>query len=402
MGSIEMDFALETYAVKDAARIVTPALLIYPAMVDQNIRVTLGMVGNDPQRWRPHIKTAKLAAVIRRMLAHGIRNFKCATTLELLTACQAGAEDVLVAFAMTGANALRVLEIANEFPKTHVSILVEARGQLAPWCDANVGIFVDVNPGMNRTGLNPDRVPDIVDLCRQCGPSLRGLHWYDGHISSGEPDERRVIAHRGYDKLIEIVKAVETAGCKIQEVITSGTPVAPYGYSYPGFQNASFIHRISPGTVVYNDTTSLKQLAGFGYQPAALVLTTVISHPLPQKITCDAGHKSVSADAGVPTCAVLGHPELTPLKPSEEHLPIEAPAGAMLPAIGENLYLLPRHVCPTVNNFDEALMIVDGRVTAVEKVSARGHEVSRFREANSPIKDGHLHLFPEGASLQST
>ena len=369
-----MDFALETYAVKNAAHIVTPALLIYPVIVEQNIRITLGMVGNDPERWRPHIKTAKLAAVIRLMLKHGIHNFKCATTLEFLTACQAGAEDVLVAFAMTGANAQRVLQIAREFPKTRISVLVEAPSQLAPWRDTNIGIFVDVNPGMNRTGLNPDRASEIVSLCRQSGAALRGLHWYDGHISGGEPDERRASAHRGYDKLMEIVKAVEAAGCHVQEVITSGTPVAPYGYSYAGFQNPSFIHRISPGTVVYNDTTSLKQLAGFGYQPAALVLTTVISHPLPEKITCDAGHKSVSADAGVPTCVVLGHPELTPLKPSEEHLPIEAAAGVPLPAIGENLYLIPRHVCPTVNNFDEALMVVDGRVTAVEKVSARGHE----------------------------
>jgi D-serine deaminase-like pyridoxal phosphate-dependent protein len=373
---IAMDFALETYAVKDAARIVTPALLIYPEIVDQNIRITLGMVGNDPQRWRPHVKTAKLEAVIRRMLAHGIRNFKCATTLELLTVCQAGAEDVLVAFAMTGANARRVLELAEQFPSTRVSVLVEATGQLAAWRDSGIGIFVDVNPGMNRTGMNPDRGLEIVKLCQQSGPALRGLHWYDGHISSGEPDERRAVAHRGYDKLMEVIQTVQASGCNVGEVITSGTPVAPYGYTYRGFQNASFIHRISPGTVVYNDTTSLKQLAGFGYQPAALVLTTVISHPLPEKITCDAGHKSVSADAGVPTCAVIGHPELIPQKPSEEHLPIEVPFGEPVPAIGENLYLIPRHVCPSVNNFDEALMIVNGLVTAVEKVSARGHETS--------------------------
>jgi D-serine deaminase-like pyridoxal phosphate-dependent protein len=199
------------------------------------------------------------------------------------------------------------------------------------------------------------------------------LHWYDGHISSGEPEEIRATAYKGYDRLMEIVKTVQAAGCQIEEVITSGTPVAPYAYSYAGFTNANFVHRISPGTVVYNDTSSLKQLDGFGYQPAAVVLSTVISHPLPERITCDAGHKSVSADAGVPTCAVIGHPELTPLKPSEEHLPVEGSVGAT-PAIGENLYLLPRHVCPSVNNFDEALMIVDGRVIGVERVNARGHE----------------------------
>jgi len=378
------DTQLQTYAVKEAARIVTPALLIYPKIVDQNIRITLGMVGNDPQRWRPHIKTAKLGAIVRRMLDQGIRNFKCATTLELLTACQAGAEDVLVAFAMTGANARRVVELSREFPKTRVSVLVEAAEQLVAWRASGIGIFVDVNPGMNRTGVSNDRADEIVKLCRESGSALGGVHWYDGHLSSGEPAERSAQAHKGYDRLVEIVRTVEAAGCQVGEVITSGTPVAPYGYSYPGFKNAGFVHRISPGTVVYNDTTSLRQLAGFGYQPAAVILTTVISHPLPEKITCDAGHKSVSADAGVPTCAVIGHPELTPLKPSEEHLPIEGLAGVALPAIGENLYLVPRHVCPSVNNFDEALMIVDGRVSGIERVSARGHE--------SPLKMGRSHI----------
>ena len=369
-----MDATLQSYTVKDAARIVTPALLIYPEMVDRNIRITLGMVGNDPQRWRPHIKTAKLGAIIRGLLDHGIRNLKCATTLELLTACQAGAADVLVAFSMTGANARRVLELAGQFPNTRVSVLVEAMEQIAAWRGTGVGIFIDVNPGMNRTGVGNERIREIIELCFESAAALRGLHWYDGHLSSGEPGERAALAYLGYDKLMEIVRAVEAAGSRLREVITSGTPVAPYGYSYPGFKNTGFIHRISPGTVVYNDTTSLKQLAGFGYQPAAVVLTTVVSHPLPGKITCDAGHKSVSADAGVPTCAVIGYPQLTPMKPSEEHLPIEAPTGEKLPAIGENLYLVPRHVCPTVNNFDEALMIVDGCVTGVERVSARGHE----------------------------
>jgi D-serine deaminase-like pyridoxal phosphate-dependent protein len=103
-------------------------------------------------------------------------------------------------------------------------------------------------------------------------------------------------------------------------------------------------------------------------------MTRVVSHPAPGMITCDAGHKSVSADAGVPTCAVLGHPELEPLTPSEEHLPMRVAAGAAAPAIGELLFLVPRHVCTTVNNFDHAMIVSGGNLIAVEPVSARGRE----------------------------
>jgi len=370
----DMSVSLTGYTLADTEGIVTPALLIYPDAVDSNIRTTLGIVGNDPARWRPHIKTAKLGAVIAQMVGQGIRNFKCATTLELLTACQSGAADVLLALAVSGGSARRVAEIAERFPGTRTSVLVESAAQTGAWRGTRVGVFIDVNSGMNRTGISDERAADVIRLARDLGPAFRGLHWYDGHISNPSPAEREKQAHEGYTRLLAVVHAVEAAGVPVGEVITSGTPATAAGISYPGFAGGKFRHCVSPGTVVYNDMSSLRQLEGFDYRPAALVLTTVISHPLDRQITCDAGHKSVSADAGVPTCTVVGHPEYQPLKPSEEHLPIEIPAGAEAPAIGSKLYLLPRHVCPTVNNFDQALMVRGGRVVGVEAVTARGHE----------------------------
>jgi D-serine deaminase-like pyridoxal phosphate-dependent protein len=113
-----------------------------------------------------------------------------------------------------------------------------------------------------------------------------------------------------------------------------------------------------------------------------LVLTRVVSHPRADIVTCDAGHKAVSADAGVPTCVVVGHPELTPLSPSEEHLPIAVKEVAAGPRVGEALYLLPRHVCPTVNNFNDALVVRNGIVESVEIVSARGRETPLLRDTN--------------------
>ncbi len=365
---------LEAYRVEDAHRITTPALLIYPALVDANIKATLKMTSGDPNRWRPHLKTAKVPAVIRRLLEYGVENFKCSTTLELLTACQTGAPDVLIAFPVMGANASRVLEIARTFPETRISVLIETERQWEIWKDTGIDIFIDVNSGMNRTGVRQDHVVEILDLAVNAGSQFRGLHYYDGHMAGFAASKRRHHTQEGYEHLMKMVCELSKAGLSVKEVITSGTPAAPHALSYERFYNAPFAHRISPGTVVYNDMSSLEQLPGFGYQPAALVLTTVVSHPTERTVTCDAGHKSVSADAGVPTCAVLGYEYLKPLKPSEEHLPIESASGEGLPKPGEVLYLLPRHICPTVNNFDEALFVVNGQINSLERVAARGHE----------------------------
>jgi D-serine deaminase-like pyridoxal phosphate-dependent protein len=372
----------EKFRVPDLDNILTPSLVIYPEAVASNIACTLKLLGGDANRWRAHIKTAKLDYTLRMLIDRGVKNFKCATTLELLHACQNGAEDVLLAYPVVGANARRVLEIRQQFPRVRISVLVESSEQIPQWRGSDIGIFLDINPGMNRTGIEmnaPEKLIEVIRAIHDSGLEVRGLHFYDGQYGSVEEPERTRATHAGYDQLLKVVEELRRQKIDVAEVITAGTPTFPCSRSYEKFHNAGFVHRVSPGTVVYNDATSLVQLpAAFGYAPAALVLTRVVSRPHPGIVTCDAGHKAVSADAGVPTCVVVGHPELSPRTPSEEHLPLAVNngegAGALSPHIGDALYLLPRHICPTVNNFDAALIVRNGKIEAVERVSARGHE----------------------------
>ncbi len=375
------------YAMSSLDDVMTPALLVYPAVVASNVDRMTALLGGNASRWRVHTKTAKLGFTVRMLVERGVRNFKCATTLELLVACQCGAADVLLAYPSMGANARRVRQIAEQFPKVRISVLAENEEQVRQWQDSRVGIFLDLNPGMDRTGIREGQSSEVVPLARAvsaAGLEFRGLHYYDGHHGSVDEPERTAVAHGGYDRLMEIVASMEARGIRVREVITAGTPTFPAALSYRGFRNAKFEHQISPGTVVYGDATSLAQLTGeFGSQPAVLVLARVVSHPRPGIVTCDAGHKAVSADAGVPTCVVVGHPELTPLGPSEEHLPLAVAKGAAAPKVGEMLYLLPRHVCPTVNNFSHALLVGDGAVESMEMVSARGREAPLLRAADA-------------------
>jgi D-serine deaminase-like pyridoxal phosphate-dependent protein len=366
------------YVVSSFDDILTPALLVYPEVIASNIDRTLHLLEGNADRWRAHIKTAKLAFTLKMLVARGVRNFKCATTLELLTACKCGATDVLLAYPTVGANARRVREIANQFADIKVSVLAENEAQIRQWQGSRLGIFIDINPGMNRTGIEDSRAADIqslVETITKSGLAFRGLHYYDGHYGTASESERLVGTHAGYDRLMKIVSVVEAGGQRVPEVITAGTPTFPASLAYPGFRNASFVHRISPGTVVYGDATEFAQLSStYGFKPAVLVAARVVSHPRPGIVTCDGGHKAVSADAGVPTCLVLGHPELTGTGPSEEHLPLAVKDGAVPTAVGEVLYLLPRHICPTVNMFDHALIVRRGAIESVERVTARGRE----------------------------
>lgn len=360
------------------AGIRTPALLVNLETVHDNIRAVLAQLDGDARRWRPHVKTAKLAVVMQAMLGEGLTRFKCATTLELKALLDVGARDVLVAFPHVGANAARVAELAAVHPGVRVAALVEADAHLAAWRHTGLPLFFDVNPGMDRTGGAADaaRLAALARAVTEAGCAFAGIHWYDGHMHGfTDPAERERAAHAGYDRLGGLVRALAVGGIAVPEVIVAGTPAAVPAATYSGFRTWPTDVQISPGTVVYNDTTSLSQVpAAWHLAPAAHVLTTVVSHPTPTRFTCDAGHKAVAADAGVPTCAVQGHPAWQPARPSEEHLPVDVPGGDTLPPIGAQLLLLPRHVCPTVNNFDEAVLIRGSAVDGVAPVSARGRE----------------------------
>ena len=384
------DFAWDPrYRVSAVEEVLTPALVLYPEIVASNVERTLELLGGDANRWRVHIKTAKLGYTLRILIERGVRNFKCATTLELLVACRTGAGDVLFAHPAVGANARRVREIADQFPKVRISVLAENEEQVRQWRGSRVGVFLDINPGMDRTGIEQSQGEKIVELGRaiaDLGMEFRGLHYYDGQYGGLEERERAAAAHAGYARLLKVVSEIESSGTSVPEVITAGTPTLPCSLAFEGFRKGGFIHRVSPGTVVYCDATSLAQLPNeYGYRPAVLVLTRVVSRPRAGIVTCDAGHKAVSADAGVPTCLAVGHSELMPLSPSEEHLPMAVEGGAAGPQVGDALYLLPRHVCPTVNNFDCALVVRDGEVKSVEKVSARGREAPLLQATDQTL-----------------
>lgn len=356
-------------------RVRTPALVIDLDLVDQNLAATLRLLGNDASRWRPHLKTVKVGLVMRRIRERGIMQAKVSTTLELEAACAAGFMDVLLAYPVAGPGVTLVREIADDFPNTRIAVLAESPEQVPHWTGSTVGVFIDLNSGMNRTGMlldAPDSVIALARTIRHAGLRFAGLHFYDGHAMDFPPERARELVHQGYDRLNALIQILQDAGIQTPEVITAGTPAFPHAASYRGFPSGTR-HRVSPGTVVYNDRKSLTQLpADAGYRTAVHVLSRTISHPRPGRFCADAGHKAISADAGDPVCEVVGHPEYQARHPSEEHLPFDVPAGAPIPPRGTLLSLLPSHVCPTVNNFDYAVIVQGGQVIGMERVTARG------------------------------
>lgn len=359
-------------------RLLTPALIVRLDVARHNVATVLALLGGDADRWRPHLKTTKLPSVWALLLDAGVRQFKVATTreaaclLELLDARDV-AGDVLVAYPHTGPALRRLDELARAHPRQRLAVLVEDAAGVheAP---ASLGLFVDVNPGMDRTGRPLDDTAGLVAVSRACAARLRGLHVYDGHLHDTDADARREQVHAGYGRVVALLDALGAAGVRVPEVVTAGTPALPAAAAYAGLRERGVVHRVSPGTVVFHDLRSAEENPQLDLRPAAVVAARVVSHPRAGVVTVDAGSKALAAEAGDPCAVALGHPELVARSPNEEHLPFDVTSGAV-PARGTLLQLVPRHVCPTVNLADEAVLLDGERVVGVVPVQARGHEL---------------------------
>jgi D-serine deaminase-like pyridoxal phosphate-dependent protein len=361
------------------AQLLSPSLVVFLDQARANIRRVIECAGGDPDRWRVHLKTTKIPAIWDELLNAGVRHFKCATVreaAELLTLLDEReiSGDVLLAYPLVGPGLDYLGRLAVTHGSQRVSVLCEDEERIGS-IPAALEIFIDLNSGMDRTGVPVADRETILACARAAQGRLRGLHHYDGHLHAADMDLRRQEIFEGYDRLVALVGDLNAQGIEVDEVITAGTPAFLSALEYTPLRKLQGArHRVSPGTVVFHDARSQVENPGLGLAPAALVFSRVVSQPRRGQITLDAGSKALAAEAGDPAAHALGHPEWTALSPSEEHLPVDL-GGGPAPERGSACLLIPRHVCPTVNLAEEALLVESDGSYSVVRVSARAHDL---------------------------
>jgi len=112
------------------------------------------------------------------------------------------------------------------------------------------------------------------------------------------------------------------------------------------------------------------------FEFAAVLLTRVISKPAPGLITTDLGHKSVAAENPISKRIFFLNLEDYEVKSqSEEHLVVSVKDWKDI-QIGDALYGIPYHICPTVALYDEANVIEKGAIVDTWKIEARKKRIT--------------------------
>ena len=366
----------EWYRIKNIDDVDSPALVVYPERVKENIRIIKTMI-DDVSRLRPHIKTHKSKEVCELLLQEGITKFKCATIAEaeLLGSCSA--PDVLLAYQPVGPKLKRFIKLIEAFPSTRFSCLIDNATSAESFSSAatepgvTIPLFVDLNAGMNRTGILPgDAAVQLYETAAGMnGLKPSGFHIYDGHIRHAELIKRKEESDVVFDKVQEMKTQLIEKGFEEPIIVAGGTPTFPIHAARKNVE-------CSPGTFVYWDAGYLSNYTEQSFLPAALVITRIISMPGPTKLCMDLGHKAVAAENELSNRVIfLNASELIPVSQSEEHLVVEVPANHGY-KIGDVFYALPVHICPTCAWYEKAVVIQNGIASGEWKIAARDRMIT--------------------------
>jgi D-serine deaminase-like pyridoxal phosphate-dependent protein len=357
-----------------AEALETPIPLVDLDRLERNLDRVAGYASRHGLALRPHIKTHKSPRVAVEQLRRGAVGLTCATLLEAEVMSEV-CDDILLAYPPVGGSKLqRLLTLPDDIELTVALDSIEAAKALAHAAGERgrtVGVYVELDVGMHRVGL--PAIEDALALVRYVSqrPPLvyRGITFYPGHIRApvGQQDQEITRLSSGVRAAVE---ALDRAGLRPDVVSGGSTPTITRAHEIEG------LTEIRPGTYAYNDRIT-QQTGACGWDDCALtVLATVVSTAVPGQAVIDAGTKALGREpAARPEdgfAALLDRPEVTVQRLSEEHGILDLRNSDWRPTVGEQVRLVPNHVCIVVHLHEVIYGTRGDRIETSWPVSARG------------------------------
>ncbi|MEP9358266.1 alanine racemase [Sphingomonas sp. KR3-1] len=343
------------------ADLPTPALLLDVAAMDRNIAAMAAFAKARGLALRPHAKTHKSAEIALRQVAAGAAGICCAKLgeAEALAACGVG--DIhLTSPVVTPGGIARLKALAGMI---RLSVVADHPAPVAALAGSGVRVFVDVDPGVHRTGVtSPEAAVALARAIAAAGLTLGGVQFYCGseqHIATLADRRAAITGKTAY--LRTVLAALAAAGIDVPVVTGAGTG------TFAIDAELGVLSELQVGSYIFLDREYRDcELAGPSFEQALWVDSTVISANTPGMVTIDAGLKSFATDAGVPITA-SGTARFAFMGDEQGAL-----IGEQLPGLADRVTLVPPHCDPTVNLYDCYWLVEGDAITGSWPVTARG------------------------------
>jgi D-serine deaminase-like pyridoxal phosphate-dependent protein len=352
----------------------TPVPLVDLHRLDRNIDRMAKYAASHNLGLRPHIKTHKAIRVASEQIGHGAVGLTCATPREAEVMGRVS-RDLLVAHPPVGLKADRLARLPGEIDLMVALDSVESVETLAKSArSANrpVRVLVELDLGMHRVGVPAvEQAIALAKLVKERPPlAFAGINFYPGHIRvpPGQQDEKLETLN---GQLQDALRKLEAAGHTPGIVSGGSTPTAFRTHDLQG------LTEFRPGTYVYQDRSSVSLGTCDRDDCAFTVLATVVSNAVPGQAVVDAGSKALGReprdlDPQGGFGELLDRPEVTVKGMSEEHGILDLSRTTWNPAVGDQVRIIPNHVCIVTHLNDSIVGIRGDRVVERYAVDARG------------------------------
>ncbi|WP_164730548.1 alanine racemase [Pelagibacterium montanilacus] len=343
----------------------TPRLVLDATIMDANIAAMAGAVrARGSLALRPHFKTNKMIEVARRLMDGGAVGLTCATIAELEALIAAGITDLFWAQEPVGEAKVQAAIALNR--KARVAVGLDSLAAAQPLSEAasaqgvTVPYLIEIDSGMGRAGLAADRVPALArQLDTLPGLERAGIFTHEGQLYGvADPAERARAAKAVGESMVAIAEALRGAGLDCPVVSTGSTPGGADSARVDG------VTEVRPGTFVFMDANQMTIERCAEADCAVSVLATVMSRPRPGAAIIDAGLKAMSSDRAISGSGfgrIKGHPGIAFGTAYEEHGLLTGADVDRL-SVGDQVEIIPNHVCGAVNMWSRALVRQNGAI----------------------------------------
>ena len=354
----------QSYIIKNIEEIRTPALVVFKNSVLRNFDLMKSYLeevspNSGYKHLYPHVKTNKSSYMTKLMLGAGINSFKC-TPNEVEMLVESGAKEIFVAYPLLEQSAKELAEFIIKFPEINFQVQIGSikHAEILNKVSTNKNIiwnyFIDIDVGMHRTGTESKNVLNLYEQIRELKNfNFSGLHGYDGHNHHKDKKLRQETSLQSMSVLLELYQQFEEKNVQISKIIVGGSPSFRTDLE---ILHQALIDRVeiivSPGTWIYWDSQYDNFLPG-EFEFAAFVLAQVMDIGENQ-VTLNLGHKRWAADQG--EIQIFNDPDLNLKSFSEEHTVLST-SNTSNYQIGDYILIVPRHVCPTVNLYENFTLI---------------------------------------------
>jgi len=354
----------------------TPALVLDLDKLEQNIAAMRTSLASTKVGARPHAKTHKSAEIAKLQMAAGAVGICTAKLSEAEALYAEGVQKICMTTGnLSKAKIQRAMNLRKknrEFIQA-VDYAPNARdlSDAAKAAGVTADVVVDVAVG-TRSGVPAgDQALQLAQLVDKL-PNLkfRGMLAYDGgaqHIKGYKARHDQSLAR--YEDAVKTFERMKASGLNMEIFSGGGTGTYNIMTAVPGFTD------VQVGSYVFMDTQYLdigneKGDVFDDFAPSLTVMTTVVNTYFPNRITTDAGSKSLTLNK--PDPRVIGEPDFRYTAGSDEFGSIQYSKANKTYKVGDKLELIIPHCDPVVNLYDAFYGVRNDRVEAVWPVTARG------------------------------